>query len=182
MDSVNSLPINRKGSCTCVLNDRDGVLVCRNVLLLLIAMLLPPTVAADIMLHVWYTARLKPHMLRAIHKHVTPIVADVVIKIKRKSKRVILSKTWTFGSKVVSARLYKDQWYTLLGMVAENPKLAETEENRRDVMLSESRLDTRELSLCSLSPLRRLCASRMRRTGVLLPFGSCLEEYSVANP
>ena len=182
VDSVISLPGNRTGSCTCVLNDRDGVLVCRNILLLLIVMLLPPADVPDIMLHVWYSARLKPHMLKAIHKHITPLVADVVIKIKRKSKRVILSKTWTFGSNVVLARLYKDQWYTLLAMVAENPDLAETEENRRNVMLNESRLDTRELYLCSLPPLRRLCASRMRRTGVLLPFGSCLEEYSVANP
>ena len=182
MDSLNSLPGSYKGSCTCVLNDRDNVLVCRNIILLLIAMLLPPVVASEVMLHIWYSARLKPHMLQAIRTHVTPLVADVVMKIMRRSKRVILSKTWTFGSKVVSARLYKDQWYSLLAMVSEDRELAETEESRRYIMLNEFRLDTRERHLCSLPPLRRLCASRIRRTGVLLPFGSCLEEYRVPNP
>ena len=178
MESVNTLPGNRKGSCTCVLNDEDDMIVCRNIILLLIAMLLPPTVAAEVMLHVWYSGRLKPYMLQAIRKHVTPLIADVVNRIHRKSKRVILSKTWTFGSRVVSARLYKDQWYTLLAMVSDDDRvLADTEEIRECMMLNVHLQDTRELHLCSLPPLRRLCASKMRRTGVLLPFGSYLDEY-----
>ena len=182
MDSVNSLPDNYQETCTCVLNDRDDVLVCRNIILLLIAMLLPPVVASEVMLHIWYSARLKPHMLQAMHEHVTPLVADVVRQIRRKSKRVILSKTWTFGSKIVSARLYKDQWSSLLAMVSAHHELAETEKNRRYIMFNETRLDTRERRLCSLPPLRRLCASKMRQLGALVPFGSALEEFRVPNP
>lgn len=169
-------------TCTCVLNDRDDVVVCRNIILLLIAMLLPPVVASEIMLHIWYSARLKPHMLQAIREHVTPLVVDIVSKIKRKSKRVILSKTWTSGSKVLSARLYKDQWNFLLSMISEDRELAETERNRRHIMFNETRLDTREQRLCSLPPMRRLCSNRMRQSGVLLPFGSSLEVFRVPNP
>lgn len=182
MESINSLPENYQGTCTCVLNDRDDMIVCRNIVLLLIAMLLPPAAASEVMLHIWYSARLKPHMLRAIHQHVTPLVADVMIKIKRKSKRDILSKTWTFGSRVISARLYKDQWEHLLSMVSASHDLAETEMNRRYIMQNVTRLDTRERHLCSLPPLRRLSATRMRQSGVLLPFGSCLDSFRVPNP
>lgn len=182
VESINTLPENYQGTCTCVLNDRDDVIVCRNIVLLLIAILLPPATAPEVMLHIWYSARLKPHMLRAMHEHITPLVADVMIRIKRKSKRDILSKTWTFGSRVVSARLYKDQWEVLLAMVSASHDLAETELNRRHIMLDAKRLDTRELHLYSLPPLRRPSATRMRQSGVLLPFGSCRDAFRVPNP
>ena len=182
MESVNSLPMSYQKTCTCVLNDRDDVTVCRNISIILIAMLLPPVLASEVMIHIWYSARLKPHMLQALHEHVEPLVAGVVSKIKRKPKRVILSKTWTFGSRVLSVRLYKNQWNFLLAMVSERHELAETEKNRRCIMLSESRLDTRERRLCSLPPLRRLCAAKMRQFGVLLPFGSAMDEFRVPNP
>ena len=182
VETVNQLPKKYQKICTCVLNDRDDVIVCRNIILLLVAMLLPPVVASDIMLHIWYSARLKPHMLQAIDKHVTPLVVDVVSRIKRKSKRVILSKTWTFGSRVLSARLYKDQWTSLLAMVSTHHDFEEAEKNRRYIMLNETRLDTRESLYYSLPPLRRLCADTMRESGVLLPFGSLLDAFSVPNP
>ena len=182
VETVNQLPKKYHKVCTCVLNDRDDVIVCRNIILLLVAMLLPPVVASDIMLHIWYSARLKPHMLQAINKHVAPLVVDVVSRIKRKSKRVILSKTWTFGSRVLSARLYKDQWNSLLAMISTHHDFEETEKNRRYIMLNETRLDTRESLYCSLPPLRRLCADRMRESGILLPFGSLLDAFSVPNP
>ena len=182
VETVNQLPKKYQKVCTCVLNDRDDVIVCRNIILLLIAMLMPPIAASDIMLHIWYSARLKPHMLQAINEHVTPLVVDVVSRIKRKSKRVILSKTWIFGSRVLSARLYKDQWDSLLAMVSTHHDFEETEKNRRYIMLNESRLDIRESLYYSLPPLRRLCADRMRESGVLLPFGSLLDAFSVPNP
>ena len=182
VETVNQLPKKYQKVCTCVLNDRDDVIVCRNIILLLIAMLMPPTVASDIMLHIWYSARLKPHMLHSIDKHVTPLVVDVISRIKRKSKRVILSKTWTFGSRVLSARLYKDQWNFSLAMISTHHDFEETEENRRYIMLNKASLDIRESLYCSLPPLRRLCADRMRESGVLLPFDSLLDPFSVPNP
>lgn len=158
------------------------MIVCRNIALLLIAMLLPPIVASDVMLHIWYSARLKPHVLQAINKHVMPLVVDVISRIKRKSKRVILSKTWTFGSWVLSARLYKDQWNSLLAMISTHHDFEETEKNRRYIMLNETRLDIRESLYYSLPPLRRLCADSIRESGILLPFGSLLDPFSSPYP
>lgn len=182
MESVNALPANYQKTCTCVLNDRDDVVVCRNIVLLLIAMLLPPVFASEVMLHIWYSARLKPYMLLAVREHVAPLIVDVVRKIKRSSKRVLLSKTWTFGSRIVSARLYKDQWTSLLAMISQNHDLVDTEPNRRFIMFHETRLDTRERYLCSLTPMRRLCSDKTRRYGVLVPFGASLEGFRVPNP
>ena len=47
IESVVSLPVNYQGSCTCVINDEDPVVLCRNVVILLISVLLPPGEAAD---------------------------------------------------------------------------------------------------------------------------------------
>ena len=54
MKSINGLPDTYAGICTCVINDKDQAVVARNVVMLLVALLLPPVQAADLILHVWY--------------------------------------------------------------------------------------------------------------------------------
>ena len=182
MESVIALPEGYDQICTCVLNDQDTVVVCRNIVMLLITMLLPPPVAAEVVLHVWYSARLTSGMVHALQKSVKPLIADVVGKITGRSSSVLFSKTWTFGASAVSVRLYKEQWNFLLAMLEKDHRTDDTEGSRKYIMLNDTRLDYRERHLFLLSPSRRVCTDRMRKDGILLPFGSCLEEFSFPNP
>ena len=184
MESVIALPEAYDKTCTCVLNDRDLVVVCRNIVMLLITMVLPSPVAAELVLHVWYSARLTSGMVQSLQKSVKPLIADVVGKIvgKSGSGSVILSKTWTFGARTVSARLYKEQWKFLLAMLEKGHNIEDTENSRKEIMLNDTRLDHVERHLFLLPPSRRLCSYRMRKEGVLLPFGSRLEKFSFPNP
>ena len=156
--------------------------MCRNVVILLLAALLPPAEAADVMLHVWYSGRITSSMLEPLKGCVRGLIADVVGKIKNKEDNILLSKTWTFGPREISARLYRTQWSFLLKMLDSHHEVGETEKHRLYVMLNTSRLDNQERHLHSQSPALRLCSHKMRKTGVLVPFGSCLEQFQHSNP
>ena len=114
MVSINSLPTTYKGTCTSVLNDKNMGIVARNIIMLLISAQLPPADAAELVLHIWYSARLTQGMLAAIDKHATQPIANIVTKIKDKDDDVMQSKKWTFGTAEIIVRMYKPQWKNLL--------------------------------------------------------------------
>ena len=182
IESVVSVPENHSGDCTCVINDQDPAIVCRNVVILLVAVLLPPVEAADLMLHVWYSGRITSSMQKTLKKSVHSLIADVVGKIKSETDDTLLSKTWTFGSREISVRLSKKNWSFLLKTLDSHHGVSETERNRLHVMLNASRLDYLERHLYSQTPAGRVCSYKLRETGVLLPLGSCLENFQCPNP
>lgn len=149
--------------------------------MLLLGMLQPPSVAAEVILHVWFSARLTSPILQKF-KEIGPLIADVVGKIRDRRADVLLSKTWSFGTRQVSVRMYKKQWNTLLAMLDADHDVAETERNRLHIMLNATRLDYQERHLLFLPPAQRVCSHKMRKTGVLVPFGSSLEQFNCPNP
>lgn len=73
MSTVNGLPDTYGGTMTCVLNDKYINVVARNIVMLLIAAQLPPAEAAEVILHVWYSARLIRGMLTVIDDYVRKV-------------------------------------------------------------------------------------------------------------
>lgn len=180
--SINSLPDDYGGICTCVVNDKEPLVVARNVILLLITATMPPTEAAELCLHVWYSARLTNQMSDTMTAHVRPLIADIVAKTSQKGSNVLLNKTWTFGRQKISACLTKTQWAFLLNVLDAKHPASNTEQSRRFVMLNNNRIDYRERQLFNAPGARRVCYQKMRETGILLPFGACLNSFTVANP
>lgn len=180
--SIIGIPDDYNGTCLCIVNDKDQLVVARNVVMLLTSLIFPPIIAAELILHIWYSARLTPKMLQDVKDRVRPLIAEVVKKIEQKKNDVLLSKTWTFGTRVLSLRLYKQQWSSILRLFDGEQPVSKSEEERKYVMLNETRVDYRERRLFMLSPSRRACSFKMRETGMLLPFGSCLDGYNCSNP
>ncbi|KAL8792020.1 MAG: hypothetical protein Q9195_005361 [Heterodermia aff. obscurata] len=180
--SVNGLSNSYKGTCAIVLNDKNYNVVARNITMLLLAAHLPPLDAAELILHVWYSGRLSQGMLDAIKKYVKEAVAEVVAKIKGKSDNVMQSKKWTYGDVEMRVCLYKPQWNTLLQILEAKHEVQKTEQERQKIVLAPSRIDYRDRELYKLSGPRRLCTTKFRETGVLAPFGSCLEQFNCSNP
>ena len=150
--------------------------------MLLITVLLSAPIAAELVLHVWYSARLTSDMVQSLQKFIKPLIADIVGKIVDRPSGVLYSKTWIFNTGTVSARLHKEQWSFMLAMLEKDHNVDTTEKSRKEIMLNHTRLDHRERSLLPLSPSRRVCADRMRQEGILLPFGSCLASFNFPNP
>ncbi|KAL8726781.1 MAG: hypothetical protein Q9181_005920, partial [Wetmoreana brouardii] len=106
----------------------------------------------------------------------------VVCKIKNKSNEVLLLKSWDFGSAEISVRLFKPQWTLLLQIIEAKHDVTKTEQERRKVVLTLSRVDYRDRELYTLSGSWRMCSSKSRDTGVLAPFGLHLDHFKRPNP
>lgn len=182
MCSIKELPSTYRGVCTSIINDKFINVVARNVVTLLLTAQLPPLVAAELVVHFWYSARLTHEMLATIDKYVRGPVAEVFAKVDKKSDSALLSKIWTFGGTGIRVLSYKPQWATLHRIIEAKHDVLQTEQNRRDVALAASRIDHWERELYTLSGSRRKCSARFRETGVLLPYGSCLDHFDRSNP
>ncbi|KAF6236092.1 hypothetical protein HO173_005720 [Letharia columbiana] len=182
IESVIGMPDDYSGTCLCVVNDKDQLVVARNVVMLLTSLVFPPVIAAVLILHIWYSARLTPKMLQDVKDRVRPLIAEVLKKIEQKKDDVLLHKTWTFGTRMLSLRLYKQQWNLILRLFDAEQPVSKGEEERQYVMLNDTRVDYRERRLFTMSPSRRVCSHKMQESGMLLPFGSCSDGYTSSNP
>jgi hypothetical protein len=78
--TVVELPPSYNGTCEIVLNDKDDYLVSRNAILLLVAFVFDPKEAAEIMIHLWYSALIPKEMLQALQNKVFPLIEAVCTK------------------------------------------------------------------------------------------------------
>lgn len=156
-------------------------MVARNVIFFLIAMRFPATAAAELMIHLWYSARLTEEMLKAIETTIRPLIADMVEKIEGKREDILLLRRWMFGPRQLVVLLCKRQWSFLLQFMDARHLPSHTEARRRDVMLNANRRDYGRY-LFRLPPKQRICHSKFRETGTLLPFGNCSEGNIYPNP
>ena len=182
IETIVALPKGYDQRCSCVLNDEDLVVGCRNVIMLLIMMLLPKDIAVELVLHVWYSARLTSDMVKLLHESIRPTIAEFVDEIVDQPDNKFLRKTCNFESSHVTVQFMKGQWKFVLAMLEKCHDIDKTEKSRMELMLHKERLDDRERILFAMPPSRRVAASRMRQEGILLPFGSCLEEFKFPNP
>ena len=150
--------------------------------MLLIMILQPTHIAVELVLHVWYSARLTSGMVQSLRESIQPAIADVVGRIADRLDGKIHVGGWGLRTCIMTAHLYKDQWRFVLAMLEKCHNLDETENSRRDIMLNDTRLDNRERILFALPPSRRVCTSKMRQDSILLPFRSYLEEFKFPNP
>ena len=78
------LPQTYEGELCFVLNDRDFIVVARNTIMLMTALLFDPKDAVPMIIHLWYSAALPRVMVDALRSNVQVTVNDVCSKIKDK--------------------------------------------------------------------------------------------------
>lgn len=179
--TINGLHTTYQGRCTTVLNDREKFAAARNTILLILALIQSPDEAPETMLHVWYSARLTPNIANTLREKVKPMIADVVRKIQDKKDTIILSKTWTCGNASVSVRLNKPQWIFVLKMLETEMTVEMTENKRKHIMLHKDRLDFRERRWWNFLGAMRYSEHKLLETGILLPFGYCIDDFTYPN-
>lgn len=180
--SVNGIPKGHAAPITCVINTQDPTYMGQSLLLLLVAMSFSPRIACEIMTHLWYSARLTGNMVALVSEKLRPLIAAVVENCKDSGEDDLVKKIFTFGTSSLCVHLEKEKWVSMLALFDFDHGKAQTEANRKRVMLDGEYLDYRERHLFNLSPSRRLSTQRMRETGVLLPFGTLLDDFSCPNP
>lgn len=167
------------------MNDRDSDVVGRNAIMLLLALTEDdPTVAAENIIHLWYSAFITQSLQDDLKGKIHELVQSICTKIEGKSPDTVLGKTWTFGSRSLRLVLTKKQWFDILSSLEPPPGLTieRAREIRRNVTLADQRLDFRERRYFGQSPSLRASGQKFREDGVLLPFGTPRAAFIIPNP
>ncbi|KAF7867297.1 hypothetical protein EAF04_005380 [Stromatinia cepivora] len=182
--SIIGLPVAYTGKCEIVINDRDFDVVARNAILLLTALVFDPVEAADIMLHIWYSAFVPESVPEKLQEQILPLIADICMKVRGRPEKSLQSKTWKFGTRKLSLTLPKASWDLLPSFlkVPNGLTASQAQKVMVETTLAPSRRDYVERALYSKPPAWRFCAVRFRTDGILLPFGNSRKEFNTPNP
>jgi len=181
--SVNGLPSGYTGTFTCVINDYNDRITGRNVIMLLAAMYLPLSDAAEFILHIWYSSGLTENLKDILQSVILPLVADVVKGFENRSPNILLAKTFERKPWTLSVKLFRDQWRRLRGMLETYYDYNELQGTRiRAMMVDQPGQDRRERHMFNLSGSKRAGFFQAGIKGILLPMGIFGENYEYPNP
>ncbi|KAI2467246.1 hypothetical protein F4781DRAFT_444529 [Annulohypoxylon bovei var. microspora] len=180
-----SVPNECQSPMKVYLNDRDADVVGRNAIILLLALTEDDAaIAADNIIHLWYSAFISQSLYETLNGKIRELVQGVCKKIEGKASNAVLGKTWTFGSRSVRLVLAKKQWLELLASLEIPPGLTveKAQDIRRSVTLAPERVDYRHRRYFAQPPGDRAGAEKFRGHGVLLPFGAPRDSFTIPNP
>ncbi|KAH6896244.1 hypothetical protein BKA70DRAFT_1316688 [Coprinopsis sp. MPI-PUGE-AT-0042] len=178
--TVNGLPDDFSGKLNVVINDHSPPVVCRNITLLLILATVPqPTLAADIALHFWYSTFLPGAYRLKISASITRLMAHlchdppVPFKVSETTDLILRALSPQFGWMKETFT-----WY-IEGSGRFELEDAQTEYDR--VRTAPSRQDYRDRMYANLKPSHRVAFQLYRRFGLILPFGAVNAHFNEVN-
>ncbi|KAK6392117.1 hypothetical protein LTR65_003889 [Meristemomyces frigidus] len=182
--TLESIPKAYGRSIHAHVNDRDLDIVARNAIILLLMLTVQDkNEAAECMIHIWYSARIRQSDIDLL-RSVRGLIDAVCKKIAGKAPGTVLGKKWTFANASLRLVLTKEQWSSLLGYfdVPVGLSLERAQRIRTEVTLADSRVDYRERRMIGQVPAHRVCGNRFREDGILLPFGHHRHLFIAPNP
>lgn len=184
--TIDSISSTYAGHCEVYVNDREFDSIARITMLLLIAHTFELKIAANMMIHPWYSACLPKDLYQNLNDHIRPIIEEVCEKISNKDDTTLQAKTWRLEGRQATVRfvLPKSAWYRLLSYFSAPEGLTrdKANETRRSVVLAPGRKDHLGRVLNLQQPYRRVAEMRYRETGVLMPFSASMDDYQIPNP
>ncbi|KAL2833788.1 hypothetical protein BDW59DRAFT_156589 [Aspergillus cavernicola] len=183
--TIAHLPSSYSHYIEMTINDRDFDIVARNIILLLIALVVPNSdEAVDCIIHIWYSVLIRESDNDILQHQIRPLIEDVCMKIRDIEPEQILGKTWKFGQRSLSVVLEKSSWNRLLSFmdVPASLNAQQAQETRTVITLAESRTDYRDRYMYCLSSSQRIAFNKFREDGLLLPFGFPRHDFRVPNP
>ncbi|KAK8038412.1 hypothetical protein PG994_015179, partial [Apiospora phragmitis] len=182
--TIHGVPPTYGGDISIVLNDKDLHTVARNAITLLLLLLDDDTErAARNALHLWYSAFIPESLMDKMREDVGRAIENVCIKVENKHPDTLLGKTFDFGQRRLRLTLQQRAWMSLRQYLqVPQISLQDAQERRKAVTLAPERIDHRERSFLSQEPGRRFCAFKFREHGILLPFASVWDSFTIPNP
>lgn len=167
------------------MNDKDFDIVARNLILLLVALVVQDSdEAIDCIIHLWYSALVHKSDIDILNNQIRPLIQDICEKVKNKSPKTVLGKTWKFGTRSLRIVLEQSSWTRLLSFFDKPDGLTAEKacKIRADNTLAHSRRDYRDRYMIYLPPSQRIPFHKFRQDGLLLPFGFPRHEFTEPNP
>lgn len=174
--AVNTLPSNYTGKLTVLINDGTMIISCRNLIILsILGTIEDEALAADVALHFWYSL-----LLPSGHKqHVKAAVAKFLDRLEHWSGP---QPPFSLGPRSdVVFPLWPGvvNWLKFCADSSMTPEYAKQEYG--EVRNRPSQKDYISRLYYNLKPSHRVAFQRYRQTGIVLPFGAGVDEFTEAN-
>ncbi|KDQ11252.1 hypothetical protein BOTBODRAFT_57568 [Botryobasidium botryosum FD-172 SS1] len=172
--TINELPPDYSGKINILLNDREPIIVLRNlVLLLLCGGIFDKAHAAELALHFWYSAFVPINYAIQLQ----PFVASFAQHVKED-----MSFSLPLNSRsTMSGALTPSVLGHLFTMLQSKYGISEANQEINRVRFAPSRQDRHHRQYCRLEPSHRLAFLEYRRFGLVLPFGARNDHFSHPN-
>lgn len=164
--TINALPKDYAGRLSICLNDRSGLIVLRNIVLLGVLGRVPDiSEAAEYALHIWYSIFLPA----AYTVHVAPMIHKLLNDVLSTTESTV---DFTPSSKltIVVSREIHGAYRMFYG--GPTPSPGQANDTFTHLMNAPERVDYRHRYFVRLQPSNRLAMSEWRRSGIILPFGA----------
>lgn len=165
-----------------IVNDIHPQVLCRNLVFLTMLVGCPeidPEEIAETVLHLWYSAA----VTRDQHVFAKAVTDRVV-----SANTITPTSTWAFGVPVIlptgtTLEYHLDSSVITLAkaLVESTYTLEEARHRMQHITLSPARVDYRERHLGELRPRHRTAEMRWKTTGMTLPFGEPLDNFTEPN-
>ncbi|KAK0390795.1 hypothetical protein NLU13_0298 [Sarocladium strictum] len=187
VQTIARLPDGFIGQITLTYSNDNMDMCARNILLVMLTYLVgDKDVAVDCMIHVWYSAYLKPCHVRILTEIIRPYIAQAAQVASDQRGDETLCRTFVENGRGLRIALTPAQWQALLTYFdfcqeddAYEPQSAIA---RNEVMASDAYEDERDLVLLRNLPHCRVAITKFWRDGVVQPFGQDCSEFTIPNP
>jgi len=172
--TVNGLPADYSGELNILLNDREPIIVLRNIVLLQLLGSIPDHVrAAEIALHYWYSA-------------FVPFEYSLQMQAAMRDLMEQMGRDMTLfsalGSRAtLSGEVIPDVLAELISMIRSLYQIGDASNELHRVRFAPSRKDFLHRHYCRLEPSHRLAFLEFRRFGLVLPFGAENGHFNTPN-
>lgn len=182
--TIVDLPDSFTGKMKITINDRDIHVAARNAVILLIAILVSnESEAIDCMIHIWYSAFLKPRhlsIMSAVRKQLLNFDGDAAGFFSDE----VFSGTFGLEARSLRIELCKSHWDELLGFLEPTDALSYKEASRlrhATIVPGPDSIDIIHRKMYAQPPSRRVCEDFFSKDGVLLPLSHSRADHTVPN-
>lgn len=185
--SVNGLPSKFRGKCNITISEAKVEACTRNVLLLLVFSSFPPEQAAEIAIHLWYSANL-PHGVSISLKPIllSKLKDNIFRRLPIISSKEIGAAPFTGNFKLgvfaeMKATLTVLLWSSLSHVLMNETTTDKAMKKRNKKLLDKTQIDIQERELYDWRPYHRVARGQFDDDGLVLPFGVYRKHFTDPN-
>lgn len=184
--TICALPETFGGMLTCVVNNGGIQNTLRNFMMLQILATKDPKLAAEIVIHLWFSARLPPKVVALIKEVVLPTMERMLLDWPAGSTSPLEARSYDdegpLDTCTLTMSFTRTQLISMLQIFRASYDPSVTLAQRSSVFSSALTKDPRDLEYAMQRPEWRTSTEKYRKTGVLAPLRADLGAFTAANP
>ena len=180
MSTLDAIPDSYQGKFTAVLNEEDPHVLARAIFVMILAFSKLRD-AYYYMLHLLYSIKWTIEIDQAIMDTINADLVNICSEISERPADRIHDHCWTRGNARLRVTLRVSEWRQLRKVLVTDFSMAHIERETQRTMNNIYEKDHAELRYAGLPRAMRTSENKYRESGILMPFGHCIESHEEPN-